>query len=67
MVSFHAIKDRAFDLLLSEKDTASIIEQLAELFLTNPAATREDRSPPRKKTSARALLDFHKRQRKHCF
>jgi multisubunit Na+/H+ antiporter MnhG subunit len=67
VVSFHAIKERAFDLLLSDRDTASLCEQLTALFLTNPIPERKERNPPRRKTSARILLNFHKRQRKHCF
>lgn len=66
-VSFHAVKDRAFELLLGDQDTALICEQLTELFLTNPTLERKDRNPPRRKTSAHALLNFHRRQRKHCF
>ena len=63
----HAIKDRAFDGLLSHQETASICQQLTELFLTHLRLERKDRNPPSEKSSARALLDFHKRQRKHCF
>jgi hypothetical protein len=66
-VSFHAIKDRAFELLLGEEDTASLCGQLTESFLTNPTLERRDRNPPRKKLSDRSLLDFWRRQRKHCF
>ena len=67
MVSFHAIKHRALDLLLSEQDAASLCEQLTALFLTNPTVERKERNPPRQKSSARALLDFLRRQKKHCF
>jgi hypothetical protein len=66
-VSFNAIQNEALALLLSGLDTGPLFERLTALFLTNPSWRREDRNPPRKKTSARALLDFHKRQRKHCF
>jgi hypothetical protein len=66
-VSFNAIKNEALALLLSGLDTGPLFERLTALFLTNPSLRREDRNPPRKKTSARALLDFHKRQKKHCF
>jgi hypothetical protein len=67
MVSFHAIKHRALDLLLSERDTESLCGQLTALFLTNPTVERKERNPPRQKSSARALLDFLRRQKKHCF
>lgn len=67
-VSFNALKNLALDLVLGdEQDTDTLLEQLTALFLTNPCLERAHRNPPRKKTSARALLNFHKRQKKHCF
>jgi hypothetical protein len=66
-VSFHAIKHHALDLLWSDLNTQPLIERLTALFLTNPTAGRPQRHPPRRKTSARALLDFHRRQKKHCY
>ena len=66
-VSFNVIKNRALDLLLSHLDTGPLLEQLTDLFLQNPTLQRKERNPPRKKSSARVLLDFHKRRKKHCF
>ena len=66
-VSFNAIKHHALDLLWSDLDTQPLIERLTALFLTNPTCARPQRRPPRRKTSARALLDFHRRQKKHCY
>jgi hypothetical protein len=66
-VSFNAIKNEALALLLGGLATGPLLERLTTLFLTNPCLERKDRNPPRKKSSARALLDFHKRQKKHCF
>lgn len=66
-VSFNAIKYRALDLLFSDLDTATLCRQLTALFLTNPTTDRPQRNPPRKKSSSRALLDFHKRRKKHCY
>ena len=66
-VSFNAIKHHALDLLWSNLDTQPLIERLTALFLTNPTSVRPQRHPPRQKTSARALLDFHRRQKKHCY
>jgi hypothetical protein len=66
-VSFNAIKNEAFDLLMGNLETGPLLEKLTALFLTNPSLERKDRNPPRKKPSARVLLDFHKRQKKHCF
>ena len=66
-VSFNAIKNEALALLLGGLATGPLLERLTALFLTNPCMERKDRNPSRKKSSARALLDFHKRQKKHCF
>jgi hypothetical protein len=67
-VSFNALKNAALDLLLDGGlETDALLEQLTDLFLTNPCLERGHRNPPRKNTSARALLSFHKRQKKHCF
>ena len=66
-VSFNAIKNLAFDLLLSDLDSNTLLEKLTALFLTNPCLERKNRNPPRKKSSSRSLLNFHKRIKKHCF
>jgi hypothetical protein len=67
-VSFNAVKNLALDLILGGGlETDALLEQLTALFLTNPCLERSHRNPPRKNTSARVLLSFHKRQKKHCF
>ncbi len=66
-VSFNAIKHHALDLLSSNLDTQPLIERLTVLFLTHPTCARPQRRPPRQKTSARVLLDFHRRQKKHRY
>jgi hypothetical protein len=66
-VSFNAIKNQAFDLLLAQMAIDPLLEKLTALFLTNPCLNRPLRNPPRKKSSARVLLNFQKRQKKHCF
>ena len=67
-VSFNAIKNQALDLLfLSDIEPDVLLNRLTALFLTNPCLERKGRSPPRKKASSRALLDFHKRRKKHCY
>jgi len=66
-VSFNALKNQALALLLSGIDTGPLLEQLTALFLQNPTLERKERKPPRKKSSDRALLDFHKRRKKHCY
>jgi len=66
-VSFNALKNQALALLLSRLDTGELLEKLTALFLQNPTRERQGRNPPRRNTSARSLLDFHKRRKKHCF
>jgi len=67
-VSFNAVKNLALDLLLGGRcETDLLLEQLTALFLTNPCLKRGHRNPPRKNSSTRVLLNFHKRQKKHCF
>ena len=67
-VSFNAIKNLALDLLLAgDPETDQLLDRLTSLFLTNPCQERSHRKPARKKSSARVLLNFHKRQKKHCF
>jgi hypothetical protein len=63
----HSNASEALDLLLGGLETGPLLGRLTALSLTNPSLERKGRNPPRKKPSARALLDFHKRQRKHCF
>ena len=67
VVSFNAIKNGALDLLLGGLETGPLFERLTALFLQNPTLERKGRNPPRKKSSARVLLNFHRRQKKHCF
>lgn len=66
-VSFNAIKNQALDLLFSDMPIDPLLEKLTALFLCNPCLERTNRNPPRKKSSARVLLNFHKRHKKHCF
>ena len=66
-VSFKALKNEALDLLLGNLETGPLLKRLTALFLTNPSLERKGRKPLRTKSSARLLLDFHKRQKKYCF
>ncbi len=67
MVSFHAIKYQAFELLHSDADSGLILEHLTKLFLKNPTYLRTEREVPRQKTKLTAAVHYHKRHRKHCF
>lgn len=66
-VSFNALKNQALDWLLGNLETGPLLERLTALFLTSPILERKGRKPLRTKPSTRILLDFHKRQKKHCF
>lgn len=66
-VSFNAIKNQAMDLLFSDNDKDQVIEQLEQLFLTNPVSIRKTRKVPRKKRSSKHLLHYANRKRKICF
>ena len=65
-VAFNAIKTQAFGLLLGE-EIECLEEKLTALFLTNPVVVRKHRNPSRQKASSRRLLNYHKRQKKHCY
>lgn len=66
-VSFNAIKFHALDLLFGDTEIEILEEKLTTLFLMNPTVVRVHRNPPRKNSSDRQLLNFHKRLKKHCF
>ena len=66
-VSFNAIKNHALDILYGDDEIDSTLKKLERLFLTNPTCIRESRKVPRKKRSARHLLNYANRQRKACF
>lgn len=66
-VSFNAIKYQALDLLFSNEPSEPLLEKLTALFLSNPCLDRQHRNPPRKKSSDKTLLNFQKREKKHCF
>ena len=66
-VSFNAIKTQAFTLLMSDLAADVIFQQLTAMFLKNPCLERKDRNPPRKKSSATVLLNYHRRLKKQCF
>ncbi len=67
VVSFNAIKNQVIDLLYRETDIDQLLEKLTKLFLKNPSCTRENREVPRRKSSDRVLVNYHKRMKKICF
>jgi hypothetical protein len=66
-VSFNAIKYRAFELFMSDAPQDETLEELTELFTTNPTLIRKDRKPPRNNSSSHRILGFWKRKRKAVF
>jgi len=66
-VSFNAIKNKALDLLFSDKSSDEIIEQLEILFRTNPVQIRKNRQVVRKKSSDYHLYHHLKRKQKICY
>lgn len=66
-VSFNAIKNRTFDIILSDQAPEKIVEELTTLFLTNPTLYRPDKTPERRHSSSRQILNFFKRKRKVVF
>ena len=65
-VSFHAIKSRIVDLLLSHKPLEEVLPQIERLFLQNAVSTRR-RDVPRKKISAWRSYHHHRTERKVVF
>jgi hypothetical protein len=66
-VSFNAIKNRAFELFMSNKSETSIMKELTELFLTNPTSYRKDKNPPRRQSSAHRSLGYARRKKKTVY
>ena len=66
-VSFNAIKNNVIELFYKENDNSKILEQLTELFKTNPVIVRKERKVERKESSPKVLLNYHKRLKKLCF
>jgi hypothetical protein len=54
-VAFHAIKEKAFDLLTSNISTKEVLLKLNELFLLNPTQYRTNRNRPRNKSKTKSL------------
>jgi hypothetical protein len=66
-VSFNAIKNRAFELFMSDQPDVEVLAALDELFLTNPTLVRGGRKPPRVRRGDSKVLGFWKRKRKGVY
>jgi hypothetical protein len=66
-VSFNSIKDRVFELFMSNAPQDEVLEELTELFTTTPTLVRKDRKTPRKHSPSHRVLGWWKRKRKTVF
>jgi hypothetical protein len=72
-ISFNTIKNNCFELLYSDKDIETTLNQMEKLFLTNPVTIRKGRSSPRnnrlkdKTVMTKRALQFQKRKKKSVF
>ena len=66
-VSFHAIKARMVDLLLSNKPVTEVVQQLQTMFLANPTSHRPEREIPRLKVSSWRAYHHRRSTRKIVF
>lgn len=64
---YHAVKDRIFELLVSQLPAEEVVEEMQHLFLRSPVSQRQGRSKPRKKRSANASLSFQRYRKKVVF
>lgn len=66
-VSFNIIKNKIIELFLSDDDASDIMQEMIQVFRTNPTQLRKWRTNPRKKPTASKSLHHNKRKKKHCF
>jgi hypothetical protein len=66
-VAIHAIKNRAVDLLASDKPIDEVVAQLRKWFMKAPNSIQVQRKVPRPKRSLRRAYNFQKRSRKFVF
>lgn len=66
-VSYHALKGRLFDLLLSDLPAHQVVSELTQLFTANSVSRRQERKVPRTKASLARSLHFQRYQRKSVY
>jgi len=65
-ITFNNIKTYVIELLLSDRDSELIIDELTQLFLSAPTCVRKNRSRPRE-TTIRRQANYYKRKRKNVY
>lgn len=66
-VSFHAIKMRIIELLLSQQPADEVVAQVQQLFLANPVSIRKNRNVFRRKRSGWRSYQYQRNTRKTVF
>ena len=65
--AFRSIKEKVFELLVSDMSTDVILNELTEVFLKRPTIHASHKHPPRRRASATRLLNFARRMKKRVF
>lgn len=66
-VSFNAIKNLAFEILIKETDKDLVIDKLTNLFMMKTHVIRKNRESPRYRISDTQSLNYQKRVKKQVF
>lgn len=66
-VSFHALKMRMIELLLSQKPAQEVVAQVQQLLLGNPVSIRKNREAPRRKRSGWRSYQYQRNIHKSVF
>lgn len=66
-VSFHTIKHRMIELLLSQEPHQEVVLQMQELFRDNPTVIRPNRKEPRKKRSGNRSAYYQRNAKKAVY
>jgi hypothetical protein len=65
--AFHSIKEKVFDLLVSDTPIDAVLDELSAVFLKRPTIHVVEKNPPRKTSSSTCLLNFARRVKKRVF
>ena len=65
--AFHSIKEKVFELLVSNVPIEDVLEELTCIFLKRPTVHVVEKRPPRRAASFSRLLNFARRVKKRVF